>query len=159
MNFLRLMMSVLAVVTMGTSLIACSSNGDSQSRVDSANTDVDRINAIQAELKTRQYFVWMPELSRPAIQSASLGELNQVEALLNEYIARSQNVLEVLKRSDVRLDGNDGDRNRQGMIRRAEGARELKRMVEAQLGLGGPHHRDDGPPGRGPRPAKHRRLR
>ena len=123
MKVLKTMLGLVAIAMIGTSITACSN--DSESRVNSANADLDRMKAIELELAHKGFLIQRPELSGEAIRRSDPGQLDQVEALLNEFLSHAQNAHDVSNRDDVKRD----DDLRGQIDRRIEGARQLKRLI------------------------------
>jgi hypothetical protein len=97
---MKLLGWLTSVVLVFTFVVGCGAD-KTQKKVDSANSDLKRMEQIDLELRAKNIFISSPHISKVTIKSTKPSDLSSFETLLGEFIGRGNNVLNTAKHKDV----------------------------------------------------------
>lgn len=109
--------------------VAACGGSKAQENTDAANNEIDRMNAIQAELRADGVIIGSLVLSRSKIDSMNAAELKATETLLTEYINRGANALDASNKDGVVY--SEADRNKMRTL--IQSAKTIRNEIQNRL--------------------------
>ena len=97
----------LAGAVLLLTLVACGGVQKTETKINDANADYQRVQAIDRELRTVDVRLDQLDRSRLVVHGLDAGTLQRVRGLLNEFTSRGENVMSVSQRKDVTVKNGD----------------------------------------------------